>query len=94
MIIAHLIYDTCSLLACSMTCRSWYMAAVPHLHHTIATQTYPYPWFPDPEKGWPKPLIRMHKLGLLPFVKLKVPTLSTDSSQGDSAALSNIITPQ
>ena len=69
MIIAHLIYDTRSLLACSMTCRCWYMTAVPNLHHTLATQTYPYPWHSKRGKRWPKPLIRMHKLGLLPFVK-------------------------
>ena len=68
-IIAYLIYDMRSLLACSMACRSWYMAAVPHLHHTIDTQTYPYDWYPKWGKKWPKPLVRMHKLGLLPFVK-------------------------
>jgi len=69
MIIAHLIYDTRSLFACSMTCRCWYVAAVPHLHHTLATQTRPYPGYPGHGKTWPKPLVRMHKLGLLPFVK-------------------------
>jgi len=70
MIIAHLIYDTRSLLACSMTDRSWYMAAVPHLHHTLVTHTRPNP--PRNSKlgqEWPKPLVRMHKLGLLPFVE-------------------------
>ena len=29
------IRDTRALLACSMTCYSWYIAAVPHLHHTL-----------------------------------------------------------
>ena len=35
MIIAHLIYDTRSLLACSLTCYSWYIATVPHLSKRI-----------------------------------------------------------
>ena len=69
MIVAHLIYDTRSLLACSMTCRSWYMAVVPHLHHTLVIQTRPYPPYKKRKKRWPKPLVRMHKLGLLPFVE-------------------------
>jgi len=69
MIIAYLIYDTRSLLVCSMISRSWYMAAVPHLHHTLVTQTHPRPSYPKWGKRWPKPLVRMHRLGLLPFVK-------------------------
>jgi len=43
MIVAHLIYDKRSLLACSLTCYSWYyqdIAAAPHLHHTLITPTY------------------------------------------------------
>jgi len=67
MIIAHLIYDTCSLLACSLTCYSWYIASVPHLHHTLITRNR-RPHF-DPKRGWPKPLQNASKLGLLPLVK-------------------------
>ena len=67
MIITHLIYDTRSLRACSLTCYSWYITAVPHLHHTLITRTYP----PNSTKKpiWPRPLRTMHKLGLLPLVK-------------------------
>ena len=38
MVIAHLIYDTPSLLACSLTCYAWYIPAVPHIHHTVVIQ--------------------------------------------------------
>ena len=67
MIIAHLTYDTHSLLACCLTCCSWYIAAVPHLHHTLFTQIRrPHgnekPW-------WPNSFRNMHKLGLFPLVK-------------------------
>ena len=37
MIVFYLAYDTRSLLACSMTCYSGYIVAVPHLHHTLTT---------------------------------------------------------
>ena len=68
MIIVHLIYDIRSLLACSLTCSSWYIAAVAHLHHTLTIHTHPYPWVPR-EKMWPRLLVHLHKLGLLPLVK-------------------------
>ena len=64
MIVAHLIYDKHSLMACSLTCRSWYIASVPHLHHTLVMN--------DDLCGkrvWPKPLRKASKHGLLPFVK-------------------------
>ena len=64
-IIANLIYDKSSLRACSLTCYSWYIAAVPHLHHTLITRIYGL----DKKSLWPNPLIYMHKLGLLPLVK-------------------------
>ena len=66
-IIAHLVYDRRSLLACSLTCYSWYIAAVPHLHHTLTTLTSSR-W----ERFsimWPKPLLFKYRLGLLPLVK-------------------------
>ena len=65
MIIAHLIYDLRALKACSLTCLSWYIAAVPHLHHTITfrekiifiTQTRL------------RPLSKLHGLGIIPLVR-------------------------
>jgi len=67
MIIAHLVYDKHSLLACSLTCYSWYLAAVPHLHHTLTAQTLPRG---EPRKTvWHKPLLRTQRLGSLPLVK-------------------------
>ena len=67
MIIANLTYDTHSLLACCLTCCSWYIAAVPHLHHTLFTRVRrshgnEKPW-------WPNSFRKMHKLGLFPLVK-------------------------
>ena len=67
MIIAHLTYDTRSLLACSLTCYSWYIAAVLHLHRTLISATYC--WERNNKFLWPKPLRYMHELGLLPLVK-------------------------
>ena len=69
MIIAHLIYDKRSLLACSQTCYSWYIATVPHLHHALIIPPPYYHWRALDEFMWSKPLRDMHKLGLLPLVK-------------------------
>ena len=66
-IIAHLIYDRRSLLASSLTCYSWYIAAVPHLHHTLVTLTSSV--WTELSLLWPKPLLYKHRLGLLPLVK-------------------------
>ena len=66
MIIAHLIYDTPSLRSCSLTCHSWYITAVPHLHHTLYTTKALW----DSKFVWPKPLQHMYKFGLLPFVRV------------------------
>jgi len=67
MIIAHLTYDTRSLLACSLTCYSWYIATVPHLHDALISpsefECRINRFF------WPKPLPHMHRLGLLPLVR-------------------------
>ena len=65
-IIAYVIYDARTLCACTMTCRSWYIAAVPHLHHapTMVNSC------PDETKfRWFNPVQYMHMLGLLPLVK-------------------------
>ena len=61
LIISYLIRDTPALIACSMTCYSWYIAAVPHLHHTLTMDAWEHPW--------PKPLRDSYNLGLLPLVK-------------------------
>jgi hypothetical protein len=66
-VIAHLIYDKHSLLACSLTCHSWYIAAAPHLHHALVTPTYS--WYLNKNLVWPRPLQAMNKLGLLPLVR-------------------------
>ena len=65
-IVAYLIHDTRSLLACSLTSRSLYNASVKHLHRTIITKTR---YFDNEEKStWPKPLQAASKFGWLPFV--------------------------
>ena len=65
MIIAHLIKNLPSLRSCSLTCYSWYIAAVPHLHLTLRARTYSV----GRKFEWPNPVRYMHMLGLLPFVK-------------------------
>jgi hypothetical protein len=68
--ISYLIYDTRALLACSMTCYSWYIAAVPHLHHSLTTFDDRFYGRPGAEKYfWPGPLEKSYHLGLLPLVK-------------------------
>ena len=67
-IVSYFIYDICTLLACSMTCFSWYIAAVPHLHHSLTTDNGDR--FPsDRRYTWPRPLRKSYQLGLLPLVK-------------------------
>ena len=68
MIVAYLIYEKPSLIACSLTCRSWYIAVVPHLHHTFIAPIGHL--FQRQEYMWPRPLLCKHKLGLLPLVKI------------------------
>jgi hypothetical protein len=67
MIIDHLICDSRTLLACSLTCYSWYIVVAPHIHHTLVTKTHS--WDADTDLKWPKPLRNMHIIGLLPLVK-------------------------
>ena len=72
-IIDQLFCDRWSLRACSLICYSWYIAAVPHLYHTLVTPTYRS--FMDDRFVWSEPLRAMRKLGLLPLVrKLQIPT--------------------
>jgi hypothetical protein len=65
MIIAHPIYNLNTLRSCSLTCYSWYIAAVPHLHSTLTVKTAGE----DVKHRWPNPILHMHMLGLLPLVK-------------------------
>ena len=41
-IIAYYIYNTHTLLACSLTCYSWYIAAVRYLHHSLTTDNFAF----------------------------------------------------
>ena len=66
-IVAHLIHDTPSLLACSLTSRSWSAAAVPHLHDTLNIYTCKHTYWGEEHK-WPNPLQRASKFGWLPLV--------------------------
>jgi len=65
MIISYLTYDTRSLRTCTLTCYSWYIAAVPHLHHSLTTTIDLW----NPKFCWPNPIPYMYTLGLLPLVK-------------------------
>jgi len=66
MIIAYLIHDTNSLLTCTLTSRSWYIAAVPHLPRTLVARMDPSS--KDKETKWPESLRMASKFGSLPFV--------------------------
>ena len=65
-IIAFLSFDAHSLRSCTLTCYSWYIAAVPHLYHTL--RIWARSCVRNPGQ-WLNSLQRMHKLGLLPLVK-------------------------
>ena len=64
-IIADLGNDIWSLKAFSRTCYSWYLAAVPLLHHTLTIEER----HSDPARWEFKPLAKLHKMDLLHFVK-------------------------
>ena len=64
-IVANLGDDIRSLKAVSTTCHSWYLAAVPYLHHTLTIGGKPL----DRVRVDLKPLAKLHKLDILPFVK-------------------------
>jgi len=65
MIVAHLTHDLNTLKAFSLTCRSWYIAVVPHLHHTLTLRGNK----PDFTRGKLKPLPELYELGLMPFIR-------------------------
>ena len=51
-----------------MTCYSWYIAAVPYLHHSLTTDDGPSR-LRGGAHPWPRPLRKSYELGLLPLVK-------------------------
>ena len=61
-IIAHLTHDVNALKACSLTCRSWHIVAVPHIQHTLILGRGVHP-------SRLRPLRTLHALGLMHFVK-------------------------
>lgn len=65
MIIANPACDLTALKACSLTCRSWYTIAFPHIHHTLLLNDKPFDTF----RCKLKPLSGLHELGLIPLVK-------------------------
>ena len=65
MIISHILLDTPTLKASSVTCRSWYLAALPHLHHTLTL----HGTNSDIAGEWLTSLQRLSEMRLLPFVK-------------------------
>ena len=84
LIITYIIYDVRSLRACSLTCFSWHIAAIPHLYHTLTTQTYT----PSEYFLWPDCLMYRDALGLLPLVKrLRIHGYSGDRVSGLSPML-------
>ena len=97
-IVAHLTHDTYSLLACSLTSRSWYIAAVPHLHCTLTTHISVYD---DSKKTtWPRPLQAGSEFGWLPLItRLFItvhraegfsPEAFRSSTQREFSALTNV----
>ena len=64
-IITHTAHDLGALKACSLTCRSWYIAAVPHLHHTLTLTDAK----PRTARSKLKPLSHLHRLGLMLLIK-------------------------
>ena len=64
-IIAHTARDLDTLKAFSSTCRSWYIAAVPHLHHTLTLTDNRR----STTRNQLRPLSQLHQLGLLPLIK-------------------------
>ena len=63
-IISYFVYDTPTLLACSMTCYSWYIATAPHLHHSLTINDDIH----FSNMGY-RSFQTSYRLGLLPFVK-------------------------
>ena len=89
MIIANLIHDKYSLLVCSLTCYSWYIAAVPHLHHTLRTRIHAEPQ--NEKLWWPDSFLHKHKLGLLSSAKKFQVRGSNSDSHGPASFSSKLL---
>lgn len=62
MVIAHLVDDGPALKACSLICRSWYIVALPHIHHTLVLGR-------GTTHDGLKPLSKLRRLSLIPLVQ-------------------------
>jgi len=62
MITAHITHDLPTLKACSLTCRSWYIIAVPYIHRTLILGA-------GITSGSLKPLSKLRGRGLMPLVQ-------------------------
>jgi len=78
MIIAHLIGDLHALKTFSLICREWYIAAVPHLHHTLTLRDTT----PDKTHDELKPISGLHKLGLASLAK-EIRVIQSHHRMGD-----------
>ena len=67
-IISYFFDDIRTLLACSLTCRSWYIGTIRHLHYSLTTDDDSTVSL-NKKIWWPGPLEKMHEFDLLPFVK-------------------------
>jgi len=65
MIVAHITNDLDTLKAFSLTCRSWYIVALPRLHHTLTLRENEL----GVNNGQLKRLSKLQGLGLLPLVQ-------------------------
>ena len=57
--------DILSLKNFALTCRSWHLTAVPHLHRTLTLEDKPS----DTSRAGLRPLAELYEVDLLPFVK-------------------------
>jgi hypothetical protein len=67
-VFSYLVEDHRTLLACSLTCRLWYLASVRHLHYSLTTDDDSLTPT-DKKRWWPGPLEKIYELDLLPLVK-------------------------
>jgi len=77
MIIAYLARDLDALKACSLACRSWYIAAVPRIHHTLTLSNKSG----DESRRWLEPLSALHGFGLtspIKMIRIKQQSLGED----------------
>lgn len=64
-VIAHLTHNLRTLKACSLICRSWYIAAAPHLHHTLTLTGDKL----EIGRSRLEPISELQELGLIHLVK-------------------------